>query len=60
MEENFTAGDTDFKAILTNIANLDYDVIFLPGYYEEGGLIHQTSPQNTGRRTTDPRTGWLR
>ena len=38
-EENFTAGDTDFKAILTNIANLDYDVIFLPGYYEEGGLI---------------------
>ena len=38
-EENFTAGDTDFKAILTNIANLDYDVIFLPGYYEEGGFI---------------------
>ncbi|PTQ84981.1 amino acid/amide ABC transporter substrate-binding protein (HAAT family) [Trichococcus patagoniensis] len=38
-EENFTAGDTDFKAILTNISKLDYDVIFLPGYYEEGGLI---------------------
>ena len=38
-EENFTAGDTDFKAILTNIAQMDYDVIFLPGYYEEGGLI---------------------
>ena len=38
-EENFTAGDTDFKAILTNIAKMDYDVIFLPGYYEEGGLI---------------------
>jgi len=38
-EENFTAGDTDFKAILTNIAQMDYDVIFLPGYYEEAGLI---------------------
>ncbi|CZQ99143.1 Hypothetical protein Tpal_2331 [Trichococcus palustris] len=38
-EENFTAGDTDFKAILTNISKMDYDVIFLPGYYEEGGLI---------------------
>ena len=38
-EENFTDGDTDFKAILTNIAKMDYDVIFLPGYYEEAGLI---------------------
>ncbi len=38
-EEVFSTGDTDFQAILTNIRNLDYDVIFIPGYYEEAGLI---------------------
>lgn len=38
-EPNFTSGDTDFQAILTNIRNKDFDVIFIPGYYEEAGLI---------------------
>jgi branched-chain amino acid transport system substrate-binding protein len=37
--EAFVAGDTDFNAILTKIKGQDYDVIFLPGYYEEAGLI---------------------
>ncbi len=38
-EENFTADDTDFSAILTRIKDLDFDFIFLPGYYNQAGLI---------------------
>lgn len=38
-EEGYVAKDTDFSAILTKIKSLDYDVIYLPGYYEEAGLI---------------------
>lgn len=38
-EEAFVAKETDFNAILTKIKGLDFDVIFIPGYYEEAGLI---------------------
>lgn len=38
-EEAFVSGDTDFNAIITKIKSLDFDVIFLPGYYNEVGLI---------------------
>jgi branched-chain amino acid transport system substrate-binding protein len=38
-KESFVKGDTDFNAILTSIRSEDFDVIFLPGYYEEAGLI---------------------
>lgn len=37
--ENYTSGDTDFSAALTNLANQDFDVLFIPGYYEQGGPI---------------------
>lgn len=37
--ENFTAGDTDFSAVLTSLADQEFDVLFVPGYYEEAGLI---------------------
>lgn len=37
--EAFVAGDTDFNAILTKIKGQDFDVIFIPGYYNEAGLI---------------------
>ncbi len=37
--ENFTADQTDFSASLTNIAELDFDVLYVPGYYEQGGPI---------------------
>lgn len=37
--ENFTARETDFSAVLTNIKNTDFDVLFIPGYYEEAGPI---------------------
>ncbi len=38
-EENFTAGDKDFSAILTKIKDKEFDAIYLPAYYEEAGLI---------------------
>lgn len=38
-KENFTADETDFSAVLTNIANKDFDVLFVPGYYEQAGPI---------------------
>lgn len=38
-EEAYIAKDKDFNAILTKIKGLDFDVIYLPGYYEEAGLI---------------------
>lgn len=38
-EENYTAKDTDFNAILTSVKSKTFDVIYLPGYYEEAGLI---------------------
>lgn len=37
--ENFTSGQTDFSAVLTNIAEMDFDVLFVPGYYEQAGPI---------------------
>ncbi len=39
IEENFTSGDKDFQAVLTKIKNSDFDVLYVPGYYEEAGLI---------------------
>lgn len=37
--ENFTADQTDFSATLTNIADMDFDVLYVPGYYEQAGPI---------------------
>lgn len=38
-EEAYQAKDTDFKAVLTKIKGTNPDVLFVPGYYEEVGLI---------------------
>jgi len=38
-KENFSEGQTDFNAVLTNIEELDFDVLYVPGYYEEAGPI---------------------
>jgi branched-chain amino acid transport system substrate-binding protein len=38
-EEAYQAKDTDFKAVLTKIKGLNPEVLFIPGYYEEVGLI---------------------
>jgi branched-chain amino acid transport system substrate-binding protein len=38
-QEAYIAKDKDFNAILTKIKGQEYDVIFLPGYYQEAGLV---------------------
>lgn len=38
-EEGYVAGDTNFQPILTRIKSQQFDVIYLPGYYNEVGLI---------------------
>ncbi|WP_059171747.1 ABC transporter substrate-binding protein [Bacillus sp. FJAT-27445] len=38
-EEAYLGKDTDFRATLTRIKSKNPDFIFLPGYYEEVGLI---------------------
>ncbi|MFJ5717623.1 ABC transporter substrate-binding protein [Neobacillus sp. NPDC093127] len=38
-EESYVAKDTDFRATLTNIKAKNPSFIFIPGYYEEVGLI---------------------
>lgn len=38
-DEKFASGDVDFKAQLTSIKQKGADVIFIPGYYTEVGLI---------------------
>ncbi|NYE06117.1 branched-chain amino acid transport system substrate-binding protein [Bacillus niacini] len=38
-EEAYVAKDTDFNAILTNIKAKNPEFVFLPGFYEEVGLI---------------------
>ncbi|MGE4283145.1 MAG: ABC transporter substrate-binding protein [Clostridia bacterium] len=38
-KEAYVANDTDFNAILTKIKGQEYDVIYIPGYYQEAGLI---------------------
>lgn len=39
IEEAYVAKDVDFKSTLTNIKSENPDFVFIPGYYEEVGLI---------------------
>jgi branched-chain amino acid transport system substrate-binding protein len=38
-EEAYQAKDSDYRAVLTNLKALNPEVLFVPGYYEEVGLI---------------------
>jgi branched-chain amino acid transport system substrate-binding protein len=38
-EEAYQAKDTDYKAVLTNLKAKNPDVLYVPGYYNEVGLI---------------------
>jgi len=38
-EEAYLAKDTDFKSTLTKIKVLNADVVFVPGYYQEVGML---------------------
>lgn len=42
---SYQAGDIDFKAQLTEIRSQNPDVIYIPGYYTEVGLIAQQARQ---------------
>lgn len=39
LQENYVDNDVDYKATLTRIKGANPDFIFIPGYYEEVGLI---------------------
>ncbi len=39
VQEGYLQKDTDFKAALTKIKSENPDIIFIPGYYQEVGLI---------------------
>lgn len=53
--ENFSEGETDFKAVLTNIKDLDFDVLYIPGYYEEAGpIIKQAREMGIGQPILGP------
>lgn len=45
MDTSYQANDIDFKAQLTEIKSKTPDVIFIPGYYTEVGLIAQQAQQ---------------
>lgn len=38
-KETYQTKDTDFQAVLTSLKSKDFDVLYIPGYYEEVGLI---------------------
>jgi branched-chain amino acid transport system substrate-binding protein len=38
-EESYAAGDIEFRAQLTKIRNANAEILFIPGYYTEIGLI---------------------
>ena len=37
--QSFASGDTDFSAVLTKLKAENFDVMYVPGYYQEAGLI---------------------
>ena len=39
IKESFLSGDTDFSSILNNVKAKNPDVLFIAGYYPEGGAI---------------------
>jgi len=44
-ESAYTAGDQDFNAVLTSLKSKQFDVMFVPGYYQEAGLIIKQARQ---------------
>jgi branched-chain amino acid transport system substrate-binding protein len=44
-EQSYSSGDTDFRAQLTSIKGAGPDVVFLPGYYPEVGIILKQARQ---------------
>lgn len=44
-EQKYSSGDTDFNAQLTAVKAANPDAIFVPGYYQEAGLITRQARQ---------------
>lgn len=57
-EEAYAAGDVDFKAQMTNIANSNPDVVFCPNYYEDDGTIITQARQVGYKGTFLGGDGW--
>lgn len=55
---SYVAGDTDFKAQLTQIRGNKPDAIFIPGYYTEVGLIARQVRQMGIKATLIGGDGW--
>lgn len=55
---SFQTGDIDFKAQLTEIRSKNPDVIYIPGYYTEVGLIAQQARQLGIKATLLGGDGW--
>jgi len=47
-QESYQSGDKDFSAALTKLKGMDIDVVFLPGYYTEAGLIIKQARGESG------------
>lgn len=64
--EAYTAKQTDFNAVLTKLKGQQFDVMYVPGYYEELGLIIKqaralgiTAPITGGDGYESPKLGEL-
>lgn len=54
----YSSGDVDFKSQLTNIKNKKPDVIFIPGYYTEVGVIARQARELGIKATFLGGDGW--
>ena len=57
-EENYQAGDTNFRSQLTNIKGKQPDVIYIPGYYTEVGNIAVQARSLGMKQTLLGSDGW--
>jgi branched-chain amino acid transport system substrate-binding protein len=58
LDKAYTAGDVDFKAQLTAIRESQPDVIYVPGYYSEVGLIAKQARQSGLKQPLLGGDGW--
>ena len=56
--EAYAQGDTDFSAVLTKIAKLNPDVLYLPDYYQKAGLIGKQARAKGIKATFLGGDGW--
>ena len=57
-EKSYSSGDKDFKAQLASIKTMNPDVLFVPGYYTEVGLIARQARQSGIKAPLMGGDGW--